>query len=248
MTRRTSPGRSRGLIQSTASGSGATAVSSSIRSNGWSRSQWSFRCWVVPDDLAGVGVEGEGRVVVQVRDVGAAEHELGGRRGDRRARVDQVQLGVVARGHPAPDVLALGVGHAAPRLVAGLAGGGGGAPPPQLGAGEGVVGGDDAGLRPAGGAAAPPRDGLAAGDDRPRAVRRGVGQVVEDAGLPHQLAGRRVEGEGEVVGAGVDDEPVVDGEVAVGDGEPADVVVDVVGQVGGGAPTRGRRSRRRGPG
>ena len=82
-----------------------------------------------------------------------------------------------------------------------------------------------------GGPAAPPRDGLAAGDDRPRAVRRGVGAVVEDAGLPNQLAGQGVESEGEVVGARVDDEPVVDGEVAVGDGEPADVVVDVVGQV-----------------
>ena len=186
---------------------------------------------VVPDDLAGVGVEGEGRVVVQVREVGAAEHELRGRRGDRRAGVDQVQLGVVAGGHPAPDVLAVGVGHPAPRLVARLAGGRGGAPPPQLGPGQGVVGSDDAGLGSTRRAAAPSRDHLPAGDDRPRAVGRGVGAVVEDTGLPHQLAGHRVEGEGEVVGAGVDDQPVVDREVAVGDGEPADVLVDVRGQI-----------------
>ena len=53
---------------------------------------------VVPPDLAGVGVEGEGRVVVQVRQLGAAEHELRGRRGDRRADVDEVQLGVVSSG------------------------------------------------------------------------------------------------------------------------------------------------------
>ena len=44
-TRRTSPAFSRGLIQLTADGSGRTAVSTSRRSNGWSRSQWSFMCW-----------------------------------------------------------------------------------------------------------------------------------------------------------------------------------------------------------
>ena len=45
ITFRTSPGSMRGLIQLTASGSGATAVSTRMRSKGWSRSQWSFMCW-----------------------------------------------------------------------------------------------------------------------------------------------------------------------------------------------------------
>ena len=47
---------------------------------------------VVPDDLAGVGVERQRRVVVEVLLVVAAEHELRRRRRHRRADVDQVQL------------------------------------------------------------------------------------------------------------------------------------------------------------
>ena len=93
------------------------------------------------------------------------------------------------------------------------------------------MGGDDAGLGSPRRPAASSRDHLPAGDDGTGAVRRGVGAVVEDAGLPDQLAGRRIESEGEVVGARVDDQAVVDREVAVGDGEPPDVVVDVLGQV-----------------
>ena len=44
-TRRSSPGSMRGLIQLTAAALGRTAVSTSSRSKGWSRSQWSFMCW-----------------------------------------------------------------------------------------------------------------------------------------------------------------------------------------------------------
>ena len=76
---------------------------------------------VVPDDLAGRGIERERRVVIEVLLVVAAEDEL--RRGnrDRRADVDLVEHGVVARHHPRADVPALLHRHVAPGLVAGLA-------------------------------------------------------------------------------------------------------------------------------
>ena len=45
ITRRFSPGLMRGLIQGTSDASGATATSVMMRSNGWSRSQLSIRCW-----------------------------------------------------------------------------------------------------------------------------------------------------------------------------------------------------------
>ena len=71
---------------------------------------------VVPDDLAGVGVEGERRVVIEVLLVVAAERELRRRDRDRRADVDHVGLRVVARHHPRADVPALLHRHVAPRL------------------------------------------------------------------------------------------------------------------------------------
>ena len=159
--------------------------------------------------------------MIQVREVGAAEQELRGGRGDRGADVDEVQLGVVARHHPGPDVLALLERHAAPGFVAGLAGGGDQPPPPQLLAGLRVVGHDDAGVGTAARRAAPPRDHLAVGDDRPGALQGGMRLVVEDPRLPREPAGGRVEGEDVTVGAGVDDAIGVDGEIAVGGGEAA---------------------------
>ena len=183
---------------------------------------------VVPDDLAGVAVQRQRRVVVEVRQVGAAEHVLGRRRGDRRADVDHVQLGVVARHHPRADVRALLERHVAPGLVARLAGGRNEPRPPQLLAGRRVVRGDDAAVRPAARVAAPARVHLAAGDDRPRGLVGRVHPVVEDLGVPDHLAGLRVQREDVVVHAGVDDELVVDGDVAVGVDERAD---HVVGQV-----------------
>ena len=61
-----------------------------------------------------------------------------------------------------------------------------------------------------------PETTLAAGDDRPRGLRRRVDPVVEDLRLPGQLAGRRIEGEDVIVRAGVDDVAAVDRHVAVG--------------------------------
>ena len=186
---------------------------------------------VVPADLAGVGVQGQRGVVVQVRVLDAAPQELRGRRGDGRADEDEVQVKVDAGGRPRPHVHAVLVGHVAPRLLAGLAGGGHQPPAPQLLAGLGVVGHDDARLGPRPRAAAPPRERLAGADDGARRVLGGVDGVVEDLGLPDELAGAGVDGVAVVVVARVDDAGAVDGDVAVHADEPADVVVDVVGQI-----------------
>ena len=101
---------------------------------------------VVPHDLAGVGVDGQRRVVIEVLLVVAAERELRRRNRHRRADEDQVRLGVVARHHPGADVPALLHRHVAPRLVARLAGPRDRARAPQLLAGLRVVRGDDAGV------------------------------------------------------------------------------------------------------
>ena len=186
---------------------------------------------VVPAELARVGVEGEGRVVVEVLVVDAAEHELRRRRRDRRADVDEVQVGVVARDHPRADVHPLLVGHAAPGLVPRLARRGHERRAPQLRPRRRVVGDDDAGDRARARAAAPAGDHLAAGDDRPRGVARGVDAVVEDLGLPDQLARDRVERVDVVVVGGVDDQPAVDGDVAVVVREPAHDARDILGDV-----------------
>ena len=183
---------------------------------------------VVPDDLARITVQRERRVVVEVRQVGAAEHVLRRRRGDRRTDVDHVQLRIVARHHPRADVRALLERHVAPGLVARLAGGGDEARPPQLLAGGGVVRRDDAAVGPAARVAAPPGVHLPAGHYWPRGLVGRVHPVVEDLGVPDHLARLRVQREDVVVHAGVDDQLVVDGDVPVGVDERAD---HVIGQI-----------------
>ena len=180
---------------------------------------------VVPDDLAGVAVQGERRVVVEVRQVDAPQHELRRGRGDRRADIDQIQIRVVAGHHPGADVSALLERDVAPGLVARLAGARNQPPAPQLLAGRRVVRGDDAAERPAARVAAPPGVRLAVGDDRTRGLVGRVHRVVEDLGVPHHLARLRVQGDDVIVHRGVDDQLAVDGDVAVGLDQAADHVV-----------------------
>ena len=159
---------------------------------------------VVPRELAGVGVNGQRAVVVEVLHVVAGEDELGRRNRHRRADVDQVQLRVVARHHPGADVPALVHRHVAPRFVARLAGSGNRVKAPQLLAGLGVVRRDDARVAAGVGLALAAGDHLAVGDDRP-AAGRGALLGIENRGFPRQLAGLRIERVDEVVRARVDD-------------------------------------------
>src|SRR5206468_3736943 len=59
---------------------------------------------VVPHDLPCIRVQSERRVVIQVLVIISRKHEFwrGSRHG--RSNVEHVQLGVVARNHPGPDM------------------------------------------------------------------------------------------------------------------------------------------------
>src|SRR5690606_8464634 len=120
------------------------------------------------------------------------EHELRRGRGDRRADVDPVQLGVEARHHPHADVHAIFIWHIAPRLVARLSGLRDRAGAPQLLTGLRVEGRDYARLGAALRLAAAARDPLAVDDDRAGAVLC-AGAIVEDQALPCELARHRVD-------------------------------------------------------
>ena len=73
--------------------------------------------------------------------------------------------------------------HVAPRLVAGFTRRGNQPAPPDFLAGHGIEGNDDAGVGAAVWQATSPGDGLAVGDDRPRALDGGVLAIVEDRGI-----------------------------------------------------------------
>ena len=177
--------------------------------------------------------------MVEVRQIGPAQHELRRRRGDRRADVDQVQLGVDARHHPRADVPALLERDVAPGLVTRLARPRNQPPPPQLLARRRVVRGDDAAVRAAPRVAAPAGVDLAVGHYRPRGLVGRVDRVVEDLGVPHHLARLGVESYEVVVHARVKDQLTVDGDVAVGVDQAADhVVAQVVRTVAAVLPDR----------
>ena len=130
---------------------------------------------VVPDDLAGVGVERQRRVVVEVRACRCrrAMNFGAGIVTDVPTKI-RFSLGVVARHHPRADVPALVHRHVAPGLVARLAGPRNRARAPELLAGLRVVRGDDAGVVAGVGLALPAGDHLAVGDDRTGARARAL--------------------------------------------------------------------------
>ena len=123
---------------------------------------------------------------------------------------------------------ALLVRHVAPGLVAGLAGTRNQLGAPQLASGQRIVRRDDAGLGAAGRHAAAAGDHPAARDDGTRRLVGRVHLVVEDLRLPDPASGDGVQREDVVVRAGVDDEPVVDGDVAVRRRADRDVLREVV--------------------
>ena len=146
ITRRRSPGRTRGLIHATSLGVGRNGRVDEQPLERMIEIPVIVQMLVVPDDLAVGRVQRQRRVVIEVLLVDAAQDELRRRDRDRRADVDAIELGVVARHHPRADVPALLHRHVAPRLVAGLAFARNRARAPQLLAGRGVVRRDDARL------------------------------------------------------------------------------------------------------
>ena len=127
---------------------------------------------VIPGHFAGVEMQRQCRVVVEIRLIIAGQPELGCRRGNRCPDVDQLQLGIETGHHPSADVAAVLIGNVAPGLVAGLAGPRDGAGAPQLLAGLAVVGGDDAAVGRRLEFAAAAGNDFAVGDDRPGGLLR----------------------------------------------------------------------------
>ena len=74
---------------------------------------------------------------------------------------------------------------------------------------------DDAGVGSPHGPTATSRDHLAVGDDWPGTMGCWLRGVVENLGFPDEVPRDGIEGEGIVVGAGVNDESVVNGEIAI---------------------------------
>ena len=164
---------------------------------------------VVALQFAGVGVEGDDRVGVQVV-AGALVADPGA--GVAGPPVGEVELGVERAGDP--DGGAAGAPRVArPRLVAGLAGAGDGVRPPHLLARLGVVGGHEPPDAPF--AARRADEHLAVGDEgrHGHVVARAV---VGDGRLPDEFAGHRVERDHERVVGRVVDLVAVEADPAVG--------------------------------
>ena len=146
---------------------------------------------VIPDDLAGIRVQRQRRVVIQVRLVVSSQQEL--RRGRRHGSpdIEHVQLGIEARNHPRAHVPALRVGNSAPGFVARFARLGNRTRSPQFLAGNGVVRRDDAAIGAELELAAARRKNLAVGDERSRGLLRRSLAIIDDARFPGQLARSR---------------------------------------------------------
>ena len=121
------------------------------------------------------------------------------------------------------------VRHVAPGVVARLAGTGNQVRAPQLAAGARIVGRDDARLGSGLRHAAAPGNDLAVGDDRSGGLVGRVRLVVENPGLPHLAPGSRLKTNDVVVRRRVDDQIVVDGNVAIG-GIDLDELPDIGGK------------------
>src|SRR5262249_4672742 len=179
---------------------------------------------VVPDELAGLDVERERRIAVEIgrrgegNGVGTAvarKPRIGVRIGD--APVEDLALGIIgARQAPRPR-RALLDRHVGPGVAAGLAGRGGGVELPDFLAGLGVVRGDEA-VRAHALLAGPVRDDLAVGDEH---AAGGLAAVV-NLGLPAQLPGLGVDRHQEAVGRGEIDHVLVDAEALAARGAAVD--------------------------
>ena len=146
---------------------------------------------VVPEQLAGIGVERQARVRVQRVAVGAA-YRAGPRLGLGGGPVDDVQLRVVAAGDPGVAAGPEAQGQIAPGVPARVFGARDRRGAPDLFAGRRIVAGDEADVVLVAAAAGDAGDQLAVGDDRAGGVAVAEGRV-GGPGLPDQFPVARVE-------------------------------------------------------
>ena len=152
------------------------------------------RMVVPPFQCAGFGVQCQGRVGIVGGAAAAAAQIAPPRLGLGGAPVGGVEFGIISARHPGLDAFAVIVGHAVPAVAAGLAGQCHGDELPIALAGLCVIGADVAMVGSAGaGAVGHAHQNPALDDDQAASGIAQVGIVV-DLGLPHFLAGARVEG------------------------------------------------------
>ena len=173
----------------------------------------------VPADVSGLGVQGQRRVGVQGRALGAALG-AGPRLGLGGGPIDEIRLGVVAPRDPGVGSRAPGQRQIAPGVAAGVSGACDGRGAPQLGAGLRIVGGDEADVVLVPLAPRDPGDDPSLHDDRAAGVP--IAEVaVGDPMLPDELARPRVEGNQLRAARAGEDLVVVNGNAAPRHARPA---------------------------
>ena len=180
-----------------------------------------FEMLVVPLQLPGVGIDGEGRVRVHRAVLGAG---LGRQRpahlGDPRiglagAVIDEVLVGVIAPGNPRRGAEPALQRQSVPGVVIGVAGMGDGVDPPQLLAGLGVMAGDEAAAGLGIAATGHALDHLAVDDEGAAGVAPALVPVGSGV-VPHHLSGLGIERDDMGVRGGGDEIALIDRHVAAG--------------------------------
>src|SRR5262249_61541955 len=97
----------------------------------------------VPYELAGIGMDGERRIGIEVRARAGPARKFGVRNRRCGAPEDQIELGIVAAGTPERAALALRERHAVPGGFSRIAGPGNRVDAPQFPAGLRVMGGQE---------------------------------------------------------------------------------------------------------
>ena len=164
----------------------------------------------VPLHFAGIGVEGDDALGVEVVAFADVAVEIGG--GVAGAPVEEIQLGIVGAGEPGAAAAGF-PGVAGPGVVAGFAGAGDGVPAPETFAGVGVIGVEEA-----------VEAMIAGGDAHDDFILddhgRGGGPIAfggfGDFGFPEHGSVTSVEGDQVGVGGAEVDFIAVDGDAAVG--------------------------------
>ena len=173
-----------GLIQSTSEASRTHSRIHDQTLEGMIQIPMIDQMLVVPLDLTRVGIQCEGRVVIQVVEFVSTKRELRCGRCDRRADIDEAEFGIIAGHHPGANVPTVFKCDVAPGFVSRFSRGGNRTRTPELFSRCRVVGGDDAGVRAAFGLTTPAGDDLAIRNDRTRCLLSGIYLVIKNQGFP----------------------------------------------------------------
>ena len=160
------------------------------------------------------------------------DQKLGSRGSHRCADIQQIELRIEARDHPGTDMSAFLERYPTPGFISRLSRPGNQPTTPQLLPCSRVVRHDDTGVRPTFRRTATPRDNLSVGDNRSRGLVGRMNRVIENLGLPHQIAGRGIESKHVVVSTRIDNQIIVDRQIAIRiDQAPDHVIGQIIGAI-----------------